>query len=151
MADAIIDIVGEGDLPVLVKLYNQVFRPPRDLEHFQRRYMGRHNVLQMIARLGDRPVGFMLGFELKPRVFFVWFLGVLAPVRRQGIGSQLMEALHSWARQNDYEAVRFECHNQHRPLLLLALGHGYDIIGIRWDTDREENLILLQKSVGGDR
>jgi GNAT superfamily N-acetyltransferase len=145
MADAIIDIVGMEDLPVLVKLYNQVFRPARDEEAFQRRYLGRHNVLQMIARVDNRPVGFFVGFELKPRVFFAWFYGVLPDHRRQGIASQLMEAVHEWARDSEYESIRFECHNQHRPMLHLAIAKEYDIVGIRWDPDRGANLVLFQK------
>src|SRR5262249_25752191 len=136
MADAIIDLVGPEDLALIVQLYNQIFRPIRDEEHFQRRYLGRHNVVQMLARFGDRPVGFMLGFELKPRVFFTWFYGVLSQARRQGVASQLMEAVHDWCRQNDYEAVRVECHNQARPMLHLAINQEYDIIGLRWDADR---------------
>ena len=103
----------------------------------------------MIARVEKRPVGFFTGFELKPRVFFTWFYGVLSQYRRAGIASQLMEALHSWCRQNDYEAIRIECHNQARPMLLLAIEQGYDIIGLRWDSDREDNLILFQKMLGG--
>jgi GNAT superfamily N-acetyltransferase len=145
MADAIIDIVGMEDLPILVKLYNQIFRPARDEEGFQRRYLGRHNVLQMIARVENRPAGFFVGFELKPRVFFAWFYGVLPDYRRQGIASQLMEAVHEWARDNEYESIRFECHNQHRPMLHLAIAKEYDIVGIRWDPDRGANLVLFQK------
>ena len=101
MADAIIDMVGPEDLPVISQLYNQIFRPPRDVESFIRRYRGRYNVLQLIARLDSRPVGFFLGFELKPTVFFAWFYGVVPECRRQGIASQLMDAVHAWARQND--------------------------------------------------
>jgi GNAT superfamily N-acetyltransferase len=149
MADAIIDIVGPEDLPLIVGLYNQIFRPHRDLESFQRRYLGRHNILQMVARVDDRPVGFTLGFELKPSVFFSWFCGVLPAFRRQGIASQLMEAVHSWARLNDYESIRFECHNQHRPMLHLAIAHEYDIVGIRWDPDRGANLVLFEKMLSG--
>jgi GNAT superfamily N-acetyltransferase len=145
MADAIIDIVGMEDLPILVKLYNQVFRPARDQDAFQRRYLGRHNVLQMIARVENRPAGFFVGFELKPRVYFAWFYGVLPDYRRQGIASQLMEAVHEWARDNEYESIRFECHNQHRPMLHLAIAKEYDIVGIRWDPDRGANLVLFQK------
>jgi GNAT superfamily N-acetyltransferase len=145
MADAVIDIVGPEDLPVIVKLYNQIFRPMRAEESFQRRYLGRHNVLQMVARIEDHPVGFFLGFELKPGVFFAWFYGVVPECRRQGIASQLMEAVHEWARTNEYEAIRFECHNQHRPMLHLAIALGYDIVGIRWDPDRGANLVLFQK------
>jgi GNAT superfamily N-acetyltransferase len=147
MADAIIDLLGPEDLSIIVQLYNQIFRPMRDEEHFQRRYLGRYNVLQMLARFGDRPVGFALGFELKPRVFFSWFFGVLPQARRQGVASQLMEAVHDWCRQNDYDAVRMESHNQARPMLHLALNQEYDIVGLRWDPDRSENLILLQKNL----
>src|SRR2546428_7930898 len=102
MADAIIDMVGPEELPVISDLYNQIFRPPRDVESFLRRYRGRYNVLQLIARLDRSPVGFFLGFELKPTVFFAWFYGVLPEFRRQGIASQLMEAVHEWAKQNEY-------------------------------------------------
>ena len=145
MADAIVDLAGPEDLPIIVKLYNQIFRPGRDLESFHRRFMGRYNVLQLIARIEDRPVGFFLGFELKPTVYFAWFYGVLPDLRRQGIASQLMEAVHSWAQQNDYESIRFECHNQHRPMLHLAIAQHYDIVGIRWDPDRGDNLVIFEK------
>ena len=147
MADAVIDIVGPEELPAIVKLYNQIFRPGRDLDSFQRRYVGRHNVLQLMAQINGRSVGFSLGFELKPGVFFSWFYGVLPEFRRQGIASQLMEAVHGWAKLNEYESIRFECHNQHRPMLHLAIAQEYDIVGIRWDGDRGANLLLFEKSL----
>ena len=147
MADAVIDVVGVDELPMVVELYNQIFRPAKSLESFQRRYQGRHNVLQMIARVKDRPVGFFLGFELKPDTFFAWFYGVLSEHRRDGIGSQLMEAAQSWATTNEYETIRLECHNQHRPMLHLAIDLGYDIVGMRWDADRAENLVLFEKNL----
>ena len=149
MADAIVEIVGPDELTLIVQLFNRIFRPGRDVEFFRRRYLGRHNVMQMVARVGDEPVGFFLGFELKPRVFFAWFYGVVPEFRRQGIASQLMDAVHDWARLNDYEAIRFECHNQHRPMLHLAIAQEYDIVGIRWDPDRGANLVLFQKALNG--
>jgi len=145
MADAIIDLVGPEDLPVISSLYNQIFRPARDLESFKRRFRGRYNILMLIARIEDHPVGFFIGFELKPTVYFAWFYGVIPECRRQGIASQLMEAVHVWAKQNDYESIRFECHNQHRPMLHLAIALQYDIVGIRWDPDRGDNLVIFEK------
>jgi GNAT superfamily N-acetyltransferase len=147
MADAIIDIVGPEDLPEIVRLFNQIFRPSRDLESFRRRFLGRYNILELVARVENKPVGFFLGFELKPSVFFAWFYGVLPECRRQGIASQLMDAVHSWAQQNEYETIRFECHNQHRPMLHLAIAQGYDIVGMRWDPDRGANLVIFEKSL----
>jgi GNAT superfamily N-acetyltransferase len=149
MADAVIEIVGPEDLPVITQLYNQIFRPPRSEDSFRRRFRGRYNTLQLVARLKDRPVGFFLGFELKPTVYFTWFYGVVPDYRRQGIASQLMDAVHSWVRQNEYESVRMECHNQHRPMLHLAIAHEYDIVGIRWDPDRGDNLVIFEKVLTG--
>jgi GNAT superfamily N-acetyltransferase len=149
MADAIIDMVGPEEMPLISRLYNQIFRPPRDVDAFERRYRGRYNILQLIARIDDKPVGLFLGFELKPTVFFAWFYGVLPECRRQGIASQLMDAVHSWAKQNGYESIRMECHNQHRPVLHLAIALGYDIVGIRWDPDRGDNLVIFEKALNG--
>jgi GNAT superfamily N-acetyltransferase len=147
MADVIVDLHAPDDLEEVVGLYNQIFRPPRDEEHFARRYLGRHNVVQMVARMQQRPVGFLLAFELKPRVMFLWFLGVLASHRRQGVASQLLDAFHSWCRQNDYESVRCECFNQQRPMLRMAIENEYDIVGLRYDADHSDNLVLLQKAL----
>ena len=66
-------------------------------------------------------------------------------IQAQGIASQMMYAVHSWARQHEYESIRFECHNQHRPMLHLAIALGYDIVGIRWDPDRGDNLVIFEK------
>ena len=149
MADVVIDVVSMDELPTIVELYNQIFRPSRDIQSFRRRYLGRYNILQMLAHLNNKPVGFFLGFELKPTTFFAWFYGVLPDCRRQGIASQLMDAAHSWARQHEYESIRVECHNSHRPLLHLSIALGYDIVGMRWDGDRGDNFVIFEKSLNG--
>src|SRR5579871_1356472 len=107
MATAKIDVVGPEETPLIAQMYGQVFRPAHDVEFFRRRFLGRHNVLQLVASLDEQPVGFFTGFELKPGVFFCWLFGVLPDYRRQGIASQLMNAAHSWAAQQGYETVRF--------------------------------------------
>jgi GNAT superfamily N-acetyltransferase len=147
MASAKIDIVGPNDIPLLADLYSGVFRPARDQAFFKRRFQGRYNVLLLVASLDEHPVGFFAGFELKPTSFFAWLYGVMPDQRRQGIASQLMEAVHSWTREQGYDSIRFECHNQHRPMLHLAIQQLYDIVGIRWDPDRGENLVIFEKSL----
>ena len=145
MANAKIDVVGPGDLDTIAKLYGQVYRPVRPIEFFRRRFLGRYNPLMMLASLDNQPVGFYCGFELKPSSFFSWLYGVTPEARRMGIASQLMDAVQSWVLQHEYASIRFECHNQHRPMLHLAIAHGYDVVGIRWDGDRNENLVIFEK------
>lgn len=150
MATAKIDVVGPGDIPLIAQLYSEIFRPPRDADFFRRRFLGRHNPLMMIASLDERPVGFYTGFELKPTVFFSWLYGVLPEFRRVGIASQLMDAVQSWVAQHGYASVRFECHNQHRAMLHLAIANEYDFVGIRWDPDRGSNLVICEKVLSPD-
>ncbi len=96
MANAKVDVVGQDNIPVVVELYNRIYRPTHDVQFFRRRFLGRYNVLMLVATLDEVPVGFFIGFELKPTVFFAWLYGVMPDVRRQGIASQLMDAAHSW-------------------------------------------------------
>ncbi|MBN2560885.1 MAG: GNAT family N-acetyltransferase [Phycisphaerae bacterium] len=147
MADAEVVIVGPAELPLIVELYNDIFRPPHDVEFFQRRIEGRHNTLLLIAHVDKRPVGFSTGIELKPNVFFSWLTGVLSGYRRIGIATQLHEAQAAWAVDHGYHYIRMECHNGHRPILHLAIETGFNIVGIRWDSDRSDNLVILERTL----
>ncbi len=148
MAEAKIEIVGPGEIPQITELFNKIFKPARDAVSFRRRFQGRCNILILVASVYNEPAGFYIGFELKPTMYFSWLYGVLPEFRRQGIASQLMDAVHAWAPDQGYEGIRFECHNQHRPMLHLAIARNYDIVGIRWDPDRGDNLVIFEKSLG---
>ena len=100
-----------------------------------------------MANIEQEPVGFALGFELKPSVFFGWLLGVLPSQRREGVASQLLEAMTTWAAEREYQGLRMECHNAHRPILHLAIEKNFNIVGVRWDPDRQDNLVILERDL----
>lgn len=150
MVQADITIIAQSQLPVIVELYNQVFRPPENEGYFRRRFQGRHNVLVMLASLDNRPVGFCVGFELKPQVFYTWLLGVHTDFRRQSISRQLMESQNEWAKGHGYDYARFEALNRHRAMVHLALLMEYDIVGTRWDSLRGDLLIQFEKPLADD-
>jgi GNAT superfamily N-acetyltransferase len=145
MADAVIDVVGMDELPQIVDLYNQIYRPARPLESFRRRFLGRYNVLSLLARVDEKPVGFFTGYEQQPAVFHAWAYGVVPDARRLGVGSQLMEAAQGWAAQHNYESLRLECHNRQRAMLQMAVTLGYDVVGLRWDAERGDNFVIFEK------
>ena len=147
MAQADIIIADEKLLPQAVELYNQIFRPKHDLDYFKRRFLGRYNILTLIARLDDRPVGFWMGFELKPAMFYHWMGAVAQDVRRHGVGRQLQEAQQAWAKDHGYEYIRCECMNHQREFIHFAIDVGYDIIGTRWDSTHADNLINFEKNL----
>jgi len=147
MANADIVMIGMRELPLIADLFNEVFRPSRDRNFFERRFKGRLNPLVLLAQVDKRPAGFAIGYENKPRTFYCWLIGVLPDYRRQGIASQLMEALAAWAKENDYRTIRFECFNTQRPIMHLAITQNYDIVGLRYDSDNDKNLIIWEHSL----
>src|SRR5688572_2364655 len=89
VAQAEIIIADEKLLPKTSEFSNSIFPPNREVDYFKRRFMGRYNVLTLLARLDERPVGFWVGFELKPGMFYHWMGAVIPDLRRAGVGRQL--------------------------------------------------------------
>lgn len=147
MATAKIIPVGLGEVPLLAELYNTVFSPGQGATFFERRFASRHNVSILLAMLDEQHVGFVVGFELMPGTYFIWLCGVLPDFRRLGIATQLMQAQLAWAQDNGYQMMRFECQNQHRPMLHAAITEGYDLVGIRWDTTTGNNVVIFERDI----
>lgn len=147
MANAEIIIADDKLLPQAVELYNTIFRPKHEIDYFKRRFLGRYNQLTLIARLDDRPVGFWMGFELKPMMFYHWLGATLPDLRRNGIARQMHEAQCAWAKDHGYEYIRCECMNSQREFIHFAIETGYDIIGTRWDSTHADNLVNFEKNL----
>lgn len=147
MANADIVLLGPGELPLVTDMFNQVFRPGRDVLYFERRLRGRHNPLILLAQVDKQPAGFTMGYEIKASTYYCWLVGVLPAFRKGGIASQLVEALSAWTREHNYHVLRMECYNRARPMLKIAVRHNFDVVGVRFDTDEAANLIILEQSL----
>ena len=154
MAQAEIIIADDALLPEAVEVHNRVFRPRQDVAYFKRRLLGHYNPLILIARLavddggdgGDgQPVGLWIGYEERPGLFRHWLGAVDPDFRREGIARQLQEAEHAWAAERGYNAVRCEASNRQKEFVRLALDSGFDIIGLRHESDRADNVIVFEK------
>ena len=145
MATAKIDIVGRSEYGLICEMYNQIARPPVDEAFLERRLRYRHNVLLMVAELDKKPAGFSCGYELRPTTYYSWLYGVLPDARRLGVASQLMAAEQAWAIRQGYEMARLECYNRYKPMLILAIHTGYEIIGMRYDSHTGNNLVVFEK------
>ncbi len=147
MANAEIIVVGTSELRLLTELYNAVFRPSETEAYFRSRFQGKNNVLILVARLDGRPVGFCAGYEHSPSIHQSWLCGVLPDFRRAGIATQLIKAEHAWAADHGYTTCRFECQNSHRPMLHAAISQEYDMVGIRWDSESGDNVVLFERTL----
>ena len=104
--------------------------------------------LREVARqvLGDA-VGFWIGFELKPAMYYHWLGAVVPELRRQGIARQLHDAQTAWAKDHGYEYIRCECMNSQKEFMHFAIEVGYSVIGTRWDSTHADTLINWERNL----
>jgi len=126
-----------------LRLHREVFGPlsPRRL---QRRLRGRQRLL-LAALAEGRVVGYKFGYEDRPGRFYSWIGAVSPEHRRQGVARLLMERQHEWARRRGYARVRTYTTNSHRPMLLLNIVEGFDVIGTLIHHSGSGRIVLEKK------
>jgi predicted GNAT superfamily acetyltransferase len=132
-------------LPEILELHAQVLGPLSQ-GRFCARLRGRRRVLVLAALVQDRLVGYKVGFEERPGLFYSWVGGVHPDHRRQGIARALMQEQHRLVRQAGYRQVRTVSKNKHKAMLVLNIRSGFNIIGTYLD-GRGELKIVFQKSL----
>lgn len=145
MSQAEIIIADDALLPEAVEVHNEVFRPRQELAYFKRHLLGRYNTLVLIARVHERPVGMWIGYEDRPGLFRHWLGAIHPDFRREGVARQLQEAEHSWAVEHGYHAIRCEATNRQREFVQFAINTGFDIVGIRYESERADNMVVFER------
>lgn len=95
---------------------------------------------------GGRALGFKLGYQRGgPQEFYSWLGGVDPASRGQGIARALMRAQHAWLTEQGYTWVRTETMNRYRPMLLLNIQEGFDVVGTHTDEEGLTRIMLKKK------
>lgn len=104
-------------------------------QRYEARLAGRPNLL-LAADVGGRVVGYKVGYEERPRIFYSWLGGVVPEFRSSGVASALREHQEAWARANGYDVLRVKSKNQFPHMLRLLIGAGYSIVGTEGTGDQ---------------
>lgn len=100
--------------------------------------------LVSVAYAGSTLVGFKIGHRERAHRLRSWLGGVHPDWRRRGIARTLMRAQHDWCRRRGFTTVRTVTSNQYKPMLLLNLLTGFDIIGVRCDEGQPKLQLQLE-------
>jgi predicted GNAT superfamily acetyltransferase len=65
-----------------------------------------------VATVGERVVGFKMGYERKSTAYHSWLGGVDPEFRRQGIARGLMKLQHQWCAESGYKSIRTQTKNR---------------------------------------
>lgn len=115
--------VDDSALPVIQRLNRAIFDEERVINSFNRK-----GLLMLMAFLQDTPVGFKIGYEKEPSVFYSAKGGVLPEARRQGIARALLEEMLRATRAREYRRFVFDTFpNKHAGMTILALSMGFSL------------------------
>lgn len=98
-----------------------------------------------LARIDGRAVAFKLGYALDDQIFYSWLGGTMDEFRGLNLATNLMQAQHVWAQAHGFKRVRTKTLNSWRPMLLLNLRAGFDIVAT--EPSARSLKIVLEKAL----
>lgn len=90
----------------------------------------------ILALIDNKTVGFKLGYQTEPEVFYSWLGGMTPDFRGLGIATELMKRQHLWCRTKGYKKIETTTRNCFRSMLLLNIRHGFNITGTEESNER---------------
>lgn len=126
--------------PSLLALAHEVFAPFEEGRF--REELQSKKVHLLIAKDGETLVGFKLGYEESPQIFYSWLGAVHPEWRGRGVGKALMKAQHEWALKQGYQRLKTKTLNRWKDMLLLNIRSGFEIVGTETRANGELKLIL---------
>lgn len=137
--------VPENILSDIRQLYQLIFETT-DFQKFQNRVKKEKDLLFITAYKENTLLGFKIGYQKTPHVFYSWLGGINPDFRNQGIATALMLFQHEWAKKNNYEIIETKTMNRWKNMLILNLKHGFDIHSTYSDSNGIIK-IILQKQI----
>ncbi|MEQ6124279.1 GNAT family N-acetyltransferase [Pseudotenacibaculum sp. MALMAid0570] len=127
----------------LLVLYKTLFDDAK-LAFFVDRIHAKEDLVTILCYHDDLLVGFKLGYRYNDTTFYSWVGGVLDEHRKQGIAQKLMELQHDCALKKRYEKVRTKSMNRFKPMIILNLKNGFDIVSV-YTNESEQTKIIFEK------
>jgi predicted GNAT family acetyltransferase len=125
-----------------IKSFYQSVFPDADLEKFSYRIDSARKLFTVLAIANAEIVGFKLGYWLDSTKFYSWVGGVKAEFRKQGIAHELTKRQHNWCRKNGFKIVQTKTLNRFKPMLILNIKHGFDIVELQRNEQNELKIVL---------
>lgn len=132
-------------LDELLQTYDTLFEDAR-LDFFVDRINTKEDLVINLCYDKSVLIGFKLGYRYDKRTLYSWVGGVLSEYRKQGIAQQLMSLQHENATEKGYHKVRTKSMNRFKPMIILNLKNGFDIVKV-YTNDSNQTKIIFEKNL----
>lgn len=133
-----------------IKLFYAAIFEKVDLKKLEKRFSDAKDLLINLALDNEKIVGFKVGYQIDSMKFYSWLGGVDENYRNQKIAHELMKHQHDWCVAKSYQIVQTKTKNCFRPMLILNIKNGFDIVDVCRNS-RNELKIVLEKDLTKNR
>ncbi len=123
------------------KFYSEIFKDA-DLEFFKKRIIEHPQLCTVLAYKNDNLIGFKIGYPYREDTFYSWIGGVLAQFRGKSIAQNLAKKQEEYIKIKGFDKLRTKSMNQYKPMMILNLKNGFDIINIYTNTKGQTKIVF---------
>ncbi len=141
-------VVGNSNttlLKELLKIYTLVFEDA-DVDFFKTRFNEHPEVISVLVYHKNKLIGFKIGYPYDEDTFYSWIGGVLSDFRQKGIAENLAKQLELAARSLGFRKLRTKSMNKFKPMMILNLKRGFDIVSI-YTNEAGQTKIIFEKEI----
>ncbi|MCF6294937.1 MAG: GNAT family N-acetyltransferase [Flavobacteriaceae bacterium] len=125
----------------IVNLYSEIFEDA-DLKFFKKRVEKHAKLFSVLAYHDNKLIGLKIGYPYREDTFYSWIGGVHAEFRRQGVAINLAINQEEYAKTKGFTRLRTKSMNQYKPMMILNLKNGFDIINIYTNTKGQTKIVF---------
>ena len=128
-------------LKELLHLYETIFDDAK-IDFFIDRITSKTDVIIVLTYFENSPVGFKIGYRYNETTFYSWVGGVLPDFRRKGIAQKLAKKQEELVKVKGYKKLRTKSMNRFKPMLILNIKNGFDIVQVYTNTSGQQKIIF---------
>jgi ribosomal protein S18 acetylase RimI-like enzyme len=114
------------------------------IQQFKKRLGKKKNCL-LGCYLDDKEAGYLVGYALNKKEFYIWIAGTIPKHRKKGIMKKLMDQIEKKAKSEGYEKIKLKTRNTRRAQLINLVNRNYMFTKIEKGPELKENRIYLEK------
>jgi len=122
------------------------FSSPYKIDEYQQRLNKKNHLVLIAFDNSDRKVvGFKVGYELSPDIFYSWMGAVLPEYRRHGIAESLADYQEDWACKRHYKIIQMKTREKHKAMIAFSLRRGFIIKSRINNQSPAETRLIMEK------
>lgn len=133
-----------GQLKKITTIYKSLFSDA-DINFFIKRLNDNPKTFLILAYKNEILIGFKIGYPYSSDTFYSWIGGVLPEYRNQKIATVLLNLMEDYAIKSEFKKLRTKSMNQFKPMMILNLKNGFDIVKVYTNTIGQTKIVFEKK------